>query len=130
MRALGRITWMVTWEAMNVSVLIQERWWFFGLQLSSCLVEENMGLSRTPRRVPELWLGSWCLYCSCCACIASKGAYVGQLTRVGLPSCRQRFCGIDLMVLSPSWLLGALKPKALAIPWEWGCLPCQRERFS
>lgn len=70
-RALGRISWMVTWEAMNVSVLIQEIWWFVGLQLSSCLAGGNMGLSCTPRRmdaralaavlVPSLLL--LCLHC-------------------------------------------------------------------
>lgn len=77
--------------------------------------------------MPELWLRSWCPHCSCCASIASKGAHVGQLTRVGLPSCRPKFCGIGPMVLSPSWLPEALKPKAVATLWDWSCLPCQRE---
>lgn len=65
----------------------------------------------------------------CCLHHRQGGHVWGQLIRVGLHSCSQRLCGIDLMVFSPSWLPESLEPKAKARPWDWSHRWWQRECF-
>lgn len=63
MRALGRITWMATQDAMNVSILMQARWWSSGPQFSSCLAEGNMGCSIAPGAPAGVLMPSLLLLC-------------------------------------------------------------------
>lgn len=120
---------MTMWDAMNMSILMQERWWSLGLQLSSCLAEGNMGCPIPPGGHQSSGWGPDALSALALPVLQARGNMWGQLTGVGLPSCSQRLRGIDPMVLSPSWLPGALEPKAMARLWDWGHLWWQRECF-
>lgn len=93
------------------------------------LTEGNVGCPIPPG---GCWSSSWgpdSLVALAVPASQARGHVWGQLTRVGLPSCSQRLCGVSPMVLGSSWLPGVLDPKAVARPWDWSHLWWQREHF-